>query len=191
MASPNKKNAKQVCSTCKTRKKGCDKQLPSCGYCSKRNLRCIYDEPPTYRHKDSAVQERNVESQACTSCGRLLDSSKIHRVESSPSVSTYLGTPSSNILAEIPGFGSWVRSPAFPAVPSHERSGPSVTTGSLGYFNMEDMMLVCTVFVLTHTFLLRDYRFSRPFSVLPPIEIPPSPVSANANNIKTHSGTSS
>ena len=35
--------ASRVCSTCKARKKGCDKSLPACGYCSKRSLPCWYD----------------------------------------------------------------------------------------------------------------------------------------------------
>lgn len=34
--------ALQVCTACKSRKKACDKLLPVCGYCSKRNLRCVY-----------------------------------------------------------------------------------------------------------------------------------------------------
>lgn len=34
----------RVCATCKTRKKACDKCLPKCGYCNKRNLTCIYYE---------------------------------------------------------------------------------------------------------------------------------------------------
>jgi transcription factor-like protein/Zn(2)-Cys(6) binuclear cluster domain-containing protein len=36
--------AERVCSTCKARKKACDKQLPYCGYCSKRGLICRYDD---------------------------------------------------------------------------------------------------------------------------------------------------
>ncbi|OBT94001.1 hypothetical protein VE01_07067 [Pseudogymnoascus verrucosus] len=43
MASPDKERAAQVCSTCKARKKGCDKRLPNCGYCTKRDLVCKYD----------------------------------------------------------------------------------------------------------------------------------------------------
>lgn len=38
--------APRVCNACKARKKGCDKQLPSCGYCRKKGLFCSYDEPP-------------------------------------------------------------------------------------------------------------------------------------------------
>ncbi|PWY86779.1 hypothetical protein BO70DRAFT_386079 [Aspergillus heteromorphus CBS 117.55] len=46
--------APQVCSTCKIRKKRCDKGLPSCGYCAKRNLRCQYEEsPPTGTDRDT------------------------------------------------------------------------------------------------------------------------------------------
>jgi hypothetical protein len=35
--------ADHVCGTCKAKKKRCDKALPVCGYCSKRNLSCSYD----------------------------------------------------------------------------------------------------------------------------------------------------
>ena len=35
--------ALQACKTCRTRKKGCDKILPKCGYCSSRSIRCSYD----------------------------------------------------------------------------------------------------------------------------------------------------
>lgn len=40
--------ALRVCATCKTRKKACDKCLPICGYCAKRNLACIYYEEEGY-----------------------------------------------------------------------------------------------------------------------------------------------
>lgn len=33
----------RACLSCKTRKKGCDKALPNCGYCTKRELKCSYD----------------------------------------------------------------------------------------------------------------------------------------------------
>lgn len=46
MTSPEIGRALQVCSTCKTRKKGCDKVLPTCGYCSKRSLPCRYTPLP-------------------------------------------------------------------------------------------------------------------------------------------------
>lgn len=46
-----------VCSMCKTRKKACDKRLPCCGYCSKRNLRCNYD---TANHKQSISTENGM-----------------------------------------------------------------------------------------------------------------------------------
>ncbi|KAI1418488.1 hypothetical protein F5Y13DRAFT_196297 [Hypoxylon sp. FL1857] len=43
MSSPPKEDhAQRVCSTCKQRKKGCDKKLPICGYCAKRGLSCNY-----------------------------------------------------------------------------------------------------------------------------------------------------
>lgn len=42
MTQPEAVVASRVCSTCKARKKGCDKSLPTCGYCSKRSLPCWY-----------------------------------------------------------------------------------------------------------------------------------------------------
>ena len=36
--------AARVCGTCKARKKGCDKQLPTCGYCARKFLACKYEE---------------------------------------------------------------------------------------------------------------------------------------------------
>jgi hypothetical protein len=42
MSLPETGRASRVCSTCKSRKKGCNKILPSCGYCSKRQLDCHY-----------------------------------------------------------------------------------------------------------------------------------------------------
>jgi hypothetical protein len=41
--------APRVCVTCKTRKKACDKCLPRCGYCAKRDLACSYDDPSSDR----------------------------------------------------------------------------------------------------------------------------------------------
>ena len=32
-----------VCTTCRARKKACNKNLPYCGYCSKRGINCSYD----------------------------------------------------------------------------------------------------------------------------------------------------
>ena len=44
MASPALERAPQVCNTCRMRKKACDKQLPYCSYCTKRGIRCSYDD---------------------------------------------------------------------------------------------------------------------------------------------------
>ncbi|RAH59684.1 hypothetical protein BO85DRAFT_417041 [Aspergillus piperis CBS 112811] len=46
MKVPVIERASHVCLTCKSRKKGCDKQLPTCGYCAKRNLPCRYQGSP-------------------------------------------------------------------------------------------------------------------------------------------------
>lgn len=35
--------ASRVCATCKARKKGCDKVLPYCGYCTRRGILCSYE----------------------------------------------------------------------------------------------------------------------------------------------------
>ena len=35
--------AARVCQTCKSRKKRCDKVTPTCGYCAKRGLDCVYE----------------------------------------------------------------------------------------------------------------------------------------------------
>ncbi|PWY76153.1 hypothetical protein BO94DRAFT_589005 [Aspergillus sclerotioniger CBS 115572] len=47
--------AVQVCSTCKLRKKRCDKTLPICGYCGKRNLLCRYEDFPQPKGESDAV----------------------------------------------------------------------------------------------------------------------------------------
>jgi hypothetical protein len=36
------RRAPQVCNTCKVRKKRCDKEIPTCGYCAERHLGCSY-----------------------------------------------------------------------------------------------------------------------------------------------------
>lgn len=41
----NQKKAQWVCTTCKTRKKACDKLLPKCTYCRTRGLSCTYEAP--------------------------------------------------------------------------------------------------------------------------------------------------
>ncbi|GFN14105.1 putative aspartic-type endopeptidase opsB [Aspergillus tubingensis] len=46
MKVPVIERASHVCLTCKSRKKGCDKKLPTCGYCAKRNLPCRYQGSP-------------------------------------------------------------------------------------------------------------------------------------------------
>ncbi|PLB53964.1 hypothetical protein P170DRAFT_504829 [Aspergillus steynii IBT 23096] len=37
-----REKAVQVCVTCKARKKKCDKTMPRCGYCARKNLRCSF-----------------------------------------------------------------------------------------------------------------------------------------------------
>lgn len=41
----NQEKAQWVCTTCKARKKGCDKLLPKCTYCRIRGLSCTYEAP--------------------------------------------------------------------------------------------------------------------------------------------------
>ena len=43
--------ALRVCATCKARKKGCDKALPRCGYCTQRHLVCVYEDAPVEPHR--------------------------------------------------------------------------------------------------------------------------------------------
>ncbi|KAI0380803.1 hypothetical protein F5Y04DRAFT_91959 [Hypomontagnella monticulosa] len=40
------RQAAQVCAACKSRKKKSDKALPSCGYCVRKGLNCIYEPRP-------------------------------------------------------------------------------------------------------------------------------------------------
>ncbi|RDW77881.1 hypothetical protein BP5796_05733 [Coleophoma crateriformis] len=47
----SRSHATQVCTTCKTRKKKCDKVLPSCGYCVGKGLGCGYDESQPRHHE--------------------------------------------------------------------------------------------------------------------------------------------
>ncbi|KAH8432876.1 uncharacterized protein LDX57_010508 [Aspergillus melleus] len=47
--------AAQVCITCKARKKRCDKTMPRCGYCSRKNLRCSF--LPVSRREREKFQE--------------------------------------------------------------------------------------------------------------------------------------
>lgn len=43
-----------VCLTCRGRKKGCDKQLPKCGYCTRRGLPCVYNDAPPSHEQEAA-----------------------------------------------------------------------------------------------------------------------------------------
>lgn len=52
MSAQEPERALWVCVTCRGRKKGCDKQLPKCGYCTRRGLACVYhDAPPSHEHE--------------------------------------------------------------------------------------------------------------------------------------------
>ncbi|KEF59701.1 uncharacterized protein A1O9_04547 [Exophiala aquamarina CBS 119918] len=42
---PNVEQTRQVCTSCKARKRKCDKALPKCGSCTKRGLPCEYSAP--------------------------------------------------------------------------------------------------------------------------------------------------
>lgn len=57
MKSSGSQSASQVCTTCKTRKKRCDKTLPSCGYCAQRSLRCHYQKTLPIRRADAVVRD--------------------------------------------------------------------------------------------------------------------------------------
>ncbi|EED14623.1 fungal specific transcription factor, putative [Talaromyces stipitatus ATCC 10500] len=43
-------HARYVCRSCKTRKRKCNKALPGCSSCSKRNVTCEYSRPNSIRH---------------------------------------------------------------------------------------------------------------------------------------------
>lgn len=64
MSSDNTECAQQVCLTCKSRKKRCDKAVPICGYCAKRDLQCRYDYPVASRD-DSVVTSSHSASTSC------------------------------------------------------------------------------------------------------------------------------
>lgn len=57
MIPPELQHASQVCSTCRARKKRCDKQLSGCGYCTKRRLACHYDISLPIRTTGNALQD--------------------------------------------------------------------------------------------------------------------------------------
>ncbi|KAH8705510.1 hypothetical protein BGW36DRAFT_367700 [Talaromyces proteolyticus] len=64
MSLDNIERAQQVCLTCKSRKKRCDKVVPICGYCSKRDLQCCYDYP-LVTQEDSVVSASHSASASC------------------------------------------------------------------------------------------------------------------------------
>ncbi|EPE31177.1 Zn2/Cys6 DNA-binding protein [Glarea lozoyensis ATCC 20868] len=55
MDSGSEQRAPQVCSHCKSIKKGCDKRLPSCSQCLKRRAVCRYGEPSEPRRYGDEV----------------------------------------------------------------------------------------------------------------------------------------
>ena len=58
MSAPQQQRAWHVCSTCRGRKKGCDKNLPTCGYCAERGLDCQYGVLlPSRQSIDAAVAD--------------------------------------------------------------------------------------------------------------------------------------
>lgn len=67
-----------VCSTCKWRKKACDKKLPSCTYCSKRSIACHYPDSPSAgqhgRSHASASAVADWRNDTCSSSGVSVES---------------------------------------------------------------------------------------------------------------------
>lgn len=61
----------QVCKTCKTRKKACDKMLPTCSYCAKRSLDCHYDRTP--ESGTEGVSVGNISDLLASGTGPALD----------------------------------------------------------------------------------------------------------------------
>jgi len=87
MTQPEAGRATLVCNTCKTRKKGCDKSLPTCGYCSKRSLPCCYTSiRPTLitgpngsaKHAwDSQALARTRNSSLCLESSNILEAASL------------------------------------------------------------------------------------------------------------------
>ena len=57
MGPTENQRASQVCSTCKARKKRCDKKLPKCGYCAERGLDCHFDKSLPSQSTNAAVHD--------------------------------------------------------------------------------------------------------------------------------------
>lgn len=47
-----------VCDSCKSRKKACDKRLPTCSACSRRNALCVYTPPDEQEHNGAGPPNR-------------------------------------------------------------------------------------------------------------------------------------
>ncbi|KAL2839447.1 hypothetical protein BJX68DRAFT_198474 [Aspergillus pseudodeflectus] len=56
MASNQRPRAANVCVHCKGRKKKCDKALPSCGYCARKELKCQYRRPRLALHHARPIE---------------------------------------------------------------------------------------------------------------------------------------
>ncbi|KAK4497110.1 hypothetical protein PRZ48_011560 [Zasmidium cellare] len=65
--------ASQVCNNCKTRKKACDKLLPTCSYCSKRGLACRYERTPESRAESAGVSVGSIADLLSCDVGPKLD----------------------------------------------------------------------------------------------------------------------
>ncbi len=95
-----------VCDTCRLRKKGCDKQLPKCGYCAKRNLFCVYHDVPPSDKTDSSDPRASLLSGE--SSGRNTSSSPSASASASASSAARTDTQQSSIyeMLSVGGGGS-------------------------------------------------------------------------------------
>ncbi|KAK5996390.1 Transcription factor BOA15 [Cladobotryum mycophilum] len=91
MASSDAERALRVCATCKARKKGCDKKLPTCTYCSRRNLICVYQDSPSSDNGDKS--ESNTPA--------LLSSLTASARSPAGSINSSLGGPGSEYLSAL------------------------------------------------------------------------------------------
>ena len=55
MSSRESERAPHACNACRTRKRGCDKRLPTCGSCAQRTLACSYDWAISHGEGSAAV----------------------------------------------------------------------------------------------------------------------------------------
>lgn len=89
----------RVCTTCKARKKACDKSLPNCGYCTKRGLRCTYVNVPYIDYRQNVVRATTAQKENHHQA--LSAESRIYR-------QSFSTPPSSSLLPELTTLGEFL-----------------------------------------------------------------------------------